>query len=313
MSQTLSELELHTPPLDTARPRRRAWSRWAKWFVCLLIFLWLADRGVSLLIRHTRLQRRLTARLGTVFGRSVEVGSYDFSLWGGPTLQAHAVTFGEDPRFGHEYFLRADSLTVRLRWQSFFRGHMELGATSLESPRLNLVRNAEGDWNVAEWLPKSAGSAPPTSPAPAVRFGRIDVTAGRINFKRGDEKLPFALTDVNGYMEPDRSGRWTLNLEAVPARAALILQQAGTIRVSGHVVHAETEGNNWALQGRAELRRLHRWDFAVRPDNPAVNVNARMILFPLASGLDITEATIEAPHSGARADAHLAWPAPMQS
>ena len=94
MSQTLSELELHTPPLDTARPRRRAWSRWAKWFVCLLIFLWLADRGVSLLIRHTRLQRRLTARLGTVFGRSVEVGSYDFSLWGGPTLQAHAVTFG---------------------------------------------------------------------------------------------------------------------------------------------------------------------------------------------------------------------------
>ena len=351
MSQTLSELELHTPPLDTARPRRRAWSRWAKWFVCLLIFLWLADRGVSLLIRHTRLQRRLTARLGTVFGRSVEVGSYDFSLWGGPTLQAHAVTFGEDPRFGHEYFLRADSLTVRLRWQSFFRGHMELGAIALESPSLNLVRNSGGDWNVAEWLPKSGGGAPSSSlPGAAVRFGRIDVTSGRINFKRGDEKLPFALTNVKGYMEPDRSGRWTLNLEAVPTRAAVLLQQAGTIRVSGHVggtssrlrpavldlawddaslsdllhlahgydfgvrgdlglvVHAETQGDNWALQGRAELRHLHRWDFAVRPDNPALNVNAKMILYPLASGLDITEATIQAPHSFARADAHFAWP-----
>src|SRR5580658_3571641 len=351
MSQTLSELELHTTPLDAARPRRRAWSRWAKWLAALLIFLWLADLGVSLLIRHTRLQRRLTARLETVFGRSVEVGSYDFSLWGGPTLEAHSVTFGEDPRFGQEYFLRADSLTVRLRWQSFFRGHMELGAIALDSPSLNLVRNAEGDWNVAEWLPKSTGPAALSSPAPAVRFGRIDVTSGRINFKRGDEKLPFALTNVNGYMEPDRSGRWTLNLEAVPARAAVLLQQAGTIRVSGHVggtssrlrpavldlawdeaslsdllhlahgydfgvrgdlalvVHAETQGNNWALQGRAELRRLHRWDFAARPDNPAVNVNAKMILYPLASGLDITEATIEAPHSWARADAHFAWPA----
>jgi AsmA-like C-terminal region len=350
MSQTLSELELHTPPLDAARPRRRAWSRRVKWFVYLLIFLWLADLGVSLLIRHTRLQRRLTARLESVFGRSVEVGSYDFSLWGGPTLEAHAVTFGEDPRFGHEYFLRADSLKVRLRWQSVFRGHMELGAISLESPSLNLVRNSEGDWNVAEWLPKSAVSNAPSSPALAVRFGRIDVTSGRINFKRGDEKLPFALTNVNGYIEPDRSGRWTLNLQAAPARAAVLLQQAGTIRVSGHVggtssrlrpavldlawdeaslsdlmhlahgydfgvrgdlglvVHAETEGNNWALQGRAELRRLHRWDFAVRPDNPAVNVNAKMILYPLASGLDITEATIEAPHSFARADAHFAWP-----
>src|ERR1700723_3500186 len=314
MSQTLSELELHTPPLDTARPRRRAWSRWAKWFVCLLIFLWLADRGVSLLIRHTRLQRRLTARLGTAFGRSVEVGSYDFSLWGGPTLKAHAVTF------------RAD-------------------------PSLKVVRNSGGDWNVAEWLPKSGGGAPSSSlPGAAVRFGRIDVTSGRINFKRGDEKLPFALTNVKGYMEPDRSGRWTLNLEAVPTRAAVLLQQAGTIRVSGHgggtssrlrpavldlawddaslsdllhlahgydfgvrgdlglVVHAETQGDNWALQGRAELRHLHRWDFAVRPDNPALNVNAKMILYPLASGLDITEATIQAPHSFARADAHFAWP-----
>jgi hypothetical protein len=354
MSQTLSELELHTPPLDAAGPRHRAWSRAAKWFGALLIFLWLADLGVSLLIRHTPLQRRLTARLETVFGRSVEVGSYDFSLWGGPTLEAHSVTFGEDPRFGHEYFLRADSLTVRLRWQGFFRGHMELGAIALESPSLNLVRNAEGDWNVAEWLPKYAGSAAPSAPSPAVRFGRIDVASGRINFKRGDEKLPFALTNVNGYMEPDRSGRWTLNLEAVPTRAAVLLQQAGTIRVSGHVggtssrlrpavldlawddaslsdllhlahgydfgvrgglglvVHAETQGNNWALQGRAELRRLHRWDFAVRPDNPAVNVNAKMILYPLASGLDITEATIEAPHSVARADAHFAWPSPAE-
>ena len=350
MSQTLSELELHTTPLDAARPRRSAWSRWLKLFVVLLIFLWLADLGISLLIRPTRLQRRLTARLETVFGRSVEVGSYDFSLWGGPTLEAHSVTFGEDPRFGHEYFLRADSLTVRLRWQSFFRGHMELGAIALESPSLNLVRNSGGDWNVAEWLPKSAGPAAPSSPAPAVRFGRIDVTSGRINFKRGDEKLPFALTNVNGYMEPDRFGRWTLNLEAVPARAAVLLQQAGTIRVSGHVggtssrlrpamldlawdeaslsdllhlahgydfgvrgdlgllVHAETQGDNWALQGRAELRRLHRWDFAARPDNPALNVNAKMVLYPLASGLDITEATIEAPHSFARADAHFTWP-----
>ena len=350
MSQTLSELETHSTPLDAARPRRRAWSRWTKWFVCLLILLWLADLGVSLLIRHTRLQRRLTARLEAVFGRKVDVGGYDFSLWGGPTLQAHSVIFGEDPRFGHEYFLRADSLTVRLRWQSFFRGHMELGAIALESPSLNLVRNSEGDWNVAEWLPKSAGPASPSVPGPAVRFGRIDVASGRINFKRGDEKLPFALTNVNGYMEPDRSGRWTLNLEAVPTRAAVLLQQAGTIRVSGHVggtssrlrpavldlawsqaslsdllhlahgydfgvrgdlglvVHAETQGDNWALQGRAELRRLHRWDFAARTDNPAVNVNAKMILYPLASGLDITEATIEAPHSFARADAHFAWP-----
>ena len=270
MSQTLSEPVLRTPPLDSAPPRRRSWSRGFRWLVTLLIFLWLADFGVSLLIRHTRLQRKLTARLESVFGRSVEVGRYDFSLWGGPTLEAQSVTFGEDPRFGHEYFLHAESLTVRLRWQSFFRGHMELGAISLESPSLNLVRNAEGDWNVAEWLPKSAGTAAPssaTTTAPGmVLFGRIDVSSGRINFKRGDEKIPFALTDVNGYIEPDRSGRWTLNLEAVPARAAVLLQQAGTIRVSGsrrrHVIATAScsagsgLGRRFALRPAASSARL---------------------------------------------------------
>ena len=197
---------------------------------------------------------------------------------------------------------------MRLRWQSFFRGHMELGAIALESPSLNLVRNSGMATGTSlNGCPNRLAGAPSSSlPGPAVRFGRIDVTSGRINFKRGDEKLPFALTNVNGYMEPDRSGRWTLNLEAVPTRAAVLLQQAGTIRVSGHVggtssrlrpavldlawddaslsdllhlahgydfgvrgdlglvVHAETQGDNWALQGRAELRRLHRWDFAAR-------------------------------------------------
>ncbi len=273
MSQTLSEPVLHSPALDASRPRRRGWSRWPRWILFLLIFFWLADFGASLLIRHTRLQRRLTARLETVFGRSVEVGRYDFSLWRGPTLEAQAITIGEDPRFGHEYFLRADSLTVRLRWQSFFRGHMELGAISLDSPSLNLVRNAEGDWNVAEWLPKSAASAAPSSPAPPVHFGRIDVTSGRINFKRGDEKIPFALTNVNGYIEPDRSGVWTLNLEAVPARAAVLLQQAGTIRVSGHVGGTSSRLRPavldlaWNDASLSDLLHLaHGYDFGVRGD-----------------------------------------------
>ena len=165
------------------------------------------------------------------------MGRYNFSLWGGPTLEAQSVTFSEDPRFGYEYFLRAESLTVRLRWESLFRGHLQLGTISLVRPSLNLVRNADGDWNVAEWLPKPSGPSAATSSSQpsAIRFGRIEVDSGRINFKRASEKLPFALVNVSGYLEPDDQGRWTMNLSAVPTRAAVVVQQAGTIYVSGHV------------------------------------------------------------------------------
>ncbi|MGB8839122.1 MAG: AsmA family protein, partial [Candidatus Acidiferrales bacterium] len=353
MAQTLSEPALRAERLTTP-PRRRSWTRWPKYIFLFVIFLWVVDVGISLLIRHTPLQKRLTTRLESVFGRNVEVGSYDFSLWGGPTLKANSVTFGEDPRFGYEYFLRAESLTVRLRWQSLFRGHLQLGTISLVSPSLNLVRNADGDWNVAEWLPKPRGSATggATPPHSAVRFGRIEVDSGRINFKRAAEKLPFALVNVNGYLEPDGQGRWTMNLQAVPTRAAVVVQQAGTIYVSGHVggtssrlrpavldlawgdaslsdvlrlargydfgirgnlallVHADTESDNWLLQMHAELRQLHRWDLALRPDNPALNLNAKITLYPRASGLDVTDATLEAPHSWARAHARFSWQTP---
>jgi AsmA-like C-terminal region/AsmA family len=357
----LSEPDLQDPPVAPPLPPRRSWTWVPKFVALLLVLFWLANIGISLLITHTRLQRRITGRLQSVFGRPVEVGRYDFSLWGGPTLEAQAVTFAEDPRFGHEYFLSAESLTVRLRWQSLLRGHMDLGTVSLTHPSLNLVRNAEGDWNLAEWLPRpsnvtglpnsqSANSySPRSASAPNVRFTRLEVESGRINFKRGDEKIPFAFITVNGYVEPDGPGRWRVNLEATPTRAALVLQTPGTIYLSGSlggtssrlrpasldlawgdasisdvlrlfrgydfgvrgnfavVMHAETEGDVWNLQARSQLRELHRWDLAIRADNPALDVNARMVLSPLASSLAVTDATIEAPASFAHGTANFNW------
>src|SRR4029077_21141390 len=126
-------------------------------------------------------------------GRPVEVRRYDFSLWGWPTLEAQSVTVSEDPRFGHEYFLRAESLTMRLRWQGLLRGRLEFGAFSFSRPSLNLVRDSNGNGNLAEWLPRpsaptgaAAPVGPPLPPYSPLRFTRIEVNSGRINFKRGD-------------------------------------------------------------------------------------------------------------------------------
>ena len=228
-------------PLDSAPPPRRVWMRWLKRLAVLVALLWLVSLGISPLIRHSPLQRKFTQHLEAAFGRPVEVRSYDFSFWDGPSLEANSIRVSEDPRFGHEYFLYADSISVRLRWQSLLRGHIELGTLSLSHPSLNLVRDSAGDWNLAEWLPRPAenGSAPvpvgPSLPSSAPRFRKIEIDSGRINFKQGDEKLPFAFVDVNGSVETDRPGLWRIDLNATPWRAAVLLQQVGTIHVSGHV------------------------------------------------------------------------------
>lgn len=224
------------------REDRRRWPGWAKWIVIAFACLWLADAGISLLVRNSALKRHLTARLEAAFGRPVDVRSYAFSLWTGPELEAYAVRVGEDPRFGQEYFLRAESMKVRIRLSSLLLGRFELGTISLSHPSLNLVRNADGDWNLAEWLPLPE-RAPNTGAEPAgisasksaPRFQKIEVNGGRINFKRGDQKLPFAFVNVGGMLETEGPGRWRLDLVAVPERAAVIVQDPGMLHLAGHL------------------------------------------------------------------------------
>src|SRR6202044_4222428 len=128
--------------------------------------------------------------------------------------------------------------------------------------------------------PNSAASSGPSPMHRAVRFGRIEVDSGRINFKRVSEKLPFALVSANGYLEPDGQGRWTMNLEAVPTRAAVVLQQAGTIYVSGRVGGTSSRLRPavldlaWGNASLSDVLRLFRgYDFGVR-GNVAAGVHA---------------------------------------
>ncbi len=293
-SEPIIPAELPEPhrPSELTVSRRPAWRRWALRIALLLIGVWLADAGISLLLQHTALKRRLTSRLSAAFGRQVEVGSYEFSVWAGPTLEAHAVTVAEDPRFGEEYFLRAEALTARIQWRSLFSGHLELGTLSLSRPSLNLVRNSYGDWNLAEWLPRpssAAANAPvPTGPqqptkslAAFLRLRRIEVEDGRVNFKRGDEKLPFAFSEIKGTLETESPGRWRLDLIATPSRAAAIVQQPGTLHLVGHVGGTSSRLRpavlqlDWSQASITDvLRMLQGHDYGVR-GNLDLSVSAR--------------------------------------
>lgn len=361
MSNVVAESVTSREPLQRLTRIQRICLRGAKWLFLLLFLAWVAGAGISLLINHSRLQQRFTARLEAALGRPVKVGSYGFSIWDGPELEVHPVTVAEDPRFGREYFLRAESMSVRLSWESLLRGHVALTSVSLTGPSVNLVRNAAGDWNLSAWLPRPAADSAASAAArvrngksSALRFRRIEVNGGRINFKHADDKLPVAFVDVNGTVETTSPGRWRLDLEATPWRAAAIVQQAGTIRVAGFVGGTSSRlrpadlniswrgsdvsdmlrlafGNDygvrgtmavfmnarsvlgapdgrWTIHGRAEFEQVHRWDLPLRPNNPTFNVIVkRGVIDPHGLGLNITDATIEAPHSSARVVARISW------
>ncbi len=218
--------------------------KWLRWFVVLALLTVLADVGISRALRTSAARRYLTAHLVASFGRPVDVARFDFSLLDGARLEAHSVTVAEDPHFGNEYFLRAETLTAGLRWFPLLSGRFEFGSLSLLRPSLNLVRDADGHWNIERWLPPApSGASRPgfvgplaaSGGVPAARFNRIQVDSGRINFKQRDDKSPFALLDVSGSVEQDNAGRWQLDLDARPMRSSVELQDIGTLHLRGNI------------------------------------------------------------------------------
>jgi AsmA-like protein len=217
--------------------------KWWKLPLILLALLIVAQAGASLLARTQRVHNYLVRRLEQSFGRTVEVQHFNVSLVPSPMLDAERVTIGEDPAFGQEYFLRADRLTAGFRWSRLLQGHFAFGTLSFGRPSLILARNEQGSWNLERWLPPpkrlSAAASDVYGPQPVSpannRLQKVDIEDGRINFKVGDEKLPFAFLGVSGNVEQVSPGRWQLRLEAKPWRSGVTLQSAGVLEVRGDV------------------------------------------------------------------------------
>jgi uncharacterized protein involved in outer membrane biogenesis len=242
-----------------------------KWFIILLAMaLFCVAFGVVLsrVVSSNRAKQYLTARLEQAFGRSVEVGNFGLRWIPTPGIVANRVTISEDPRFGHEYFLRAESIAASPRWVSLFSGKLEVGTLDLSHPSLNLVRNDDGRWNVESWLPSptNSKSAPNSStarpPRAAAQLSRIEIDGGRINFSSGADRRPFALEALTGSIEQESAGRWRIALAAHPSRATVHLQESGTLSLAGVIagtaarLHPANIELTWSDASLADALRL---------------------------------------------------------
>lgn len=245
------------------------------WSALPILLVAVASWSFSFALQAGWLRRSLSARLTATFGRPVEVAHFGFTILEGPQFEADSVTVSEDPHFGQEYFLRADRLTARLRLAALLRGRMEFDRLSLSRPSLNLVRSPDGQWNVQTWLPPTNAQMPAHVYGPpaemAAHASQIDIDAGRINFKKGDEKLSFALVGVSGSLSLQGARRWYLDLQAQPMRAAVVLQKSGTLHLQGTVGGTSTRLQpadlrlSWESASLADAARLARGtDYGLR-------------------------------------------------
>ncbi len=189
------------------------------------------------LISVNRFRRQIARSISASLGRPVHMESVTLDLlpWPGFTLTQFVV--GEDPEFGPEPVIRAETVTARIRLRSLWRRRVEFSRITLEEPSVNLVRRADGRWNIESILLQASKiDAAPTAEAPSgdsPRFPYISARSARVNFKSGLEKLPISLTEADFALWLPDPQQWRVRLEGHPARTDTAASDTGTLQLQG--------------------------------------------------------------------------------
>jgi AsmA protein len=238
VNETSESAEDTRGPETQPRRIRRRW--WVLGAVVTLLVLLLVPSFVNL----GRFRRGIAQSISGSLGRPVHVDGVGLRLLPTPAFTLTNFVVGENPAFGYEPFMRANTVTATLHVSSLWRGRLEFATISLDSPSVNLVRNAAGEWNISSIVlqaeqirtapteQRSAGSVP--------RFPYIEATQARVNVKRGDEKLPFSLTDAKLALWLSQPDTLHMRMEAHPLRTDMNATDTGLLQVEGTFQRATT-------------------------------------------------------------------------
>jgi hypothetical protein len=189
------------------------------------------------LISLNRYQRRIANSIGESLGRPVHLDKVSLNLLPLPGFTLENFVVDEDPAFGNEPVIRANSVNATLRISSLWSRRFEFSTISFTDPSVNLVHLSSGEWNLDSILFHAAQiDAAPTGQkkrGPAPRFPYIEATGARLNLKLGNEKTPVSFTDADFALWLPDPQQWHLRLRAHPARTDTNASDTGIFSLEG--------------------------------------------------------------------------------
>src|SRR5665213_3435491 len=219
---------------STSRQRRHQ-------FFAAVALLLLALIVVPPFININRFRRSIVHSISAGLGRPVEASAVELELFPRPGFVLHNLTVTEDPAYGAEPVMMAQTVTASLRASTLWHRRVEIASLRFDSPSVNLARNVQGHWNF-ESLLRNSPALRPRSPRVSTSssmfnmplpFPYVEATDARINFKLASEKLPFSLEKADLAVWKESGNHWRLRIKARPVRTDLTVMDAGQIRGEG--------------------------------------------------------------------------------
>lgn len=208
--------------------RLRLVLRAAGWALALLV----TAGVVAPYLTADQYRARLEASIERALGRRVELGRVTFSLFSGPGFSVDSVVIHEDPSIGLEpivYVQDPGSMEVVPSIWSLLGGRFVIASIRLTDASINLTKSGPasepGRWNFSSFVNRSVMSRAPA----------IHVRDGRINFKFGDAKSVFYLTNTDLDISPPGSlgSGWKVECSSMPARTDRPAQGLGSFTIEG--------------------------------------------------------------------------------
>ena len=223
---------------DQNRPRK---SHTKLWLALAIVVVISALLIIPPLISINRYQSRITQLVSESLGRPVQLSSVELRMLPRPGFLLTNLTVEEDPAYGAEPVLHANTVMASIRLLPLWRGELQISRISVDEASLNLVHTATGQWNIDPVF-RTASSHAGAPSRRAVPLPYMEATNSRINIKNGFEKLPFSLLDADASFSRESNGQWHVRLRAQPARTDVNLDLAdtGIVRVEATLREAPT-------------------------------------------------------------------------
>ena len=192
------------------------------------IVLVLAVLLVPPMLSIGRYKSRITQLVSQSLGRPVRLSSVELRLLPRPGFVLTDLVVEEDPAFGAEPVLHAATVTASIRFSSLWRGHLAISRISVDEASLNLVRTADGRWNLDPIFRTAATRTGAVGQTTAPPLPYLEATDSRVNIKDGLEKLPYSLVNADVSFWQESPDEWRLRLRGQPARTDVNLDLADT-------------------------------------------------------------------------------------
>ena len=190
---------------------------------------------VPLFLDADSFRNRIESTLSTSLGRKVTLGKLDLSVFSG-SLVAENTTLADDPAFSTQPFMTVSKVKIGIEMIPLILSReIHITGFALDSPKINLLRAANGTWNYS-----TIGSAQKNAPAKESNSLIPNLTVGHVTVKDGQltvGALPAAgapATPQHTYDKLELDAKDFSFAKSFPFTASTNLPNGGTVSLSGN-------------------------------------------------------------------------------